>query len=210
MIVLRRDKTDPLTRDELDGNFMEIAKKVSLLGNENIGGVKTFTSSPIVPNLANGDTSTKAANANFVTTTVQTALTDFAASHPAQDNTKVPLAGGTMTGDLIINANLIVSGNITETSDKRVKQDIQSLENSLLKVLSLEGVSYVKNGNPSDIRNIGLIAQDVKHIIPEVVSVDDNGMLSVSYSNIVAVLIEAIKEQDKKITELSDKLDSLL
>jgi hypothetical protein len=208
MIVLRRDKTDPLTRDELDGNFMEISKKVSLLGNENIGGVKTFTSSPIVPNLASGDTSTKAANANFVATTVQSALTDFAASHPAQDNTKVPLAGGTMTGDLIINANLIVSGNITETSDRRVKSYIEPITHALDKVLLLDGVSYMKDGMIN--KNIGLIAQDVSRVVPEVVSMDTDGMFSVSYSNLVALLIEAIKEQDKKITELNDKLDSLI
>jgi hypothetical protein len=208
MIVLRRDKIDPLTRDELDGNFMEISKKVSLTGNENIGGVKTFTSSPIVPNLASGDTSLKAANANFVSTTVQTALTNFAATLSSQDNSKVPLAGGTMTGDLIINANLIVSGNITETSDIRVKNDIKHLESSLHKVKLLNGVSYIKDGQIN--RNIGLIAQEVKLVVPEVVSSDSEGMLSVSYSNLVALLIEAIKEQDIRINNLVEKLDSLI
>jgi hypothetical protein len=208
MIILRRDKIDPLTRDELDGNFMEISKRVSLTGNENIGGVKTFTSSPIVPDLASGDTSLKAANANFVSTTVQSALIDFAATHPSQDNTKVPLAGGTMTGDLIINANLIVSGNITETSDMRVKNEIKHLESSLYKVKLLNGVSYIKVGQTD--RNIGLIAQEVKLVVPEVVSTDSEGMLSVSYSNLVALLIEAIKEQDIRINNLVEKLDSLI
>jgi hypothetical protein len=208
MIILRRDKTNPLTRDELDGNFMEISNRVSLAGDENIDGIKTFSASPIVPTLASGDSSQKIANALFVSTTVTNALTTFASSHPAQDNTKVPLAGGTMTGDLIINANLVVSGNITETSDIRVKSDIEPITGALDKVLLLNGVSYIKDGQTS--RNIGLIAQEVLPIVPEVVSTDLGGILSVGYANLVALLIEAIKEQDKKIMELNDKIDSLI
>jgi hypothetical protein len=208
MITLRRDKTNPLTRDELDGNFMEISNKVSLAGNENIDGIKTFSASPIVPTLANGDSSQKIANALFVSTTITNALATFSSSHPTQDNTKVPLAGGTMTGDLIINANLVVSGNITETSDIRVKSDIEPITGALDKVLLLNGVSYIKDGQTS--RNIGLIAQEVLPIVPEVVSTDLGGILSVGYANLVALLIEAIKEQDKKIMELNDKIDSLI
>jgi hypothetical protein len=208
MITLRKDKTNPLTRDEMDNNFLQIANKVSLIGDENVDGIKTFIKTPKFPSAVLGDASTKGATTLFVADTISSALTEFAVSHPAQDNSKLPLVGGTLSGNLIIDANLTVSGNITETSDLRVKSEIKPLESSLDRVKLLNGVSYIKDGQFS--RNIGLIAQEVIKVVPEVVSTDDNGMLSVSYSNLVALLIEAIKEQDKKIEALTEKLDSLI
>lgn len=206
MIVLRREKDSPLTRDEVDNNFFELATKlnsvVNLTDPQNIAGIKTFTTSPVVPNLILGDSSTKAVNAKFVADTAASLIQTIQAI-PTSDDTKLPLAGGTLTGDLIINANLTVSGNITETSDIRLKHDVKPLTDSLDKVLSLQGVSFIKNG--FDDTNIGFIAQDVLEIVPEVVK-NDGEYLSVSYSNLVALLVEAIKEQEMRIQDLENKL----
>ena len=87
---------------------------------------------------------------------------------------------------------------ISSSSDIRLKTDILTLENSLYKVLNLRGVEYNINK-----KCIGLIAQETENIIPEVVITSGiDGYKSIEYANIVALLIEAIKEQNKLIENL--------
>ena len=92
-------------------------------------------------------------------------------------------------------------------SDERLKDDVKPLENSLDKVLALQGVSYKWNlGERKGQSDIGLIAQQVEKVIPEVVrdktNIDGDTYKSVNYEHLVGVLIEAIKEQQKQIEEL--------
>ncbi len=103
--------------------------------------------------------------------------------------------------------NTITGVNINTTSDARLKDDIKRLLNATEKVNTLEGVSYTlkESGEAS----IGLIAQEVEKILPEVVSTDEEGYKSIAYGNIVALLIEAIKEQDQRIKHLEEKLVSV-
>jgi len=108
---------------------------------------------------------------------------------------------------LFVTGVVTASGDITAFSDVRVKENIQDLEGSLDKVTQLRGVSYNKIG--SEEKSIGVIAQEIKEVLPEVVKEGEDGMLSVAYGNITAVLIEAIKEQQKQIDELKAKLDGL-
>jgi len=103
----------------------------------------------------------------------------------------------TFTSNTQINANLTVTGDINNSSDIRLKSNIETLNDSLNKVLSMRGVSYTKDNKQS----IGLIAQEVINVIPEVVNTDSEYM-SVAYGNLIALLIEAIKE-------LNDKIDNL-
>jgi hypothetical protein len=111
-------------------------------------------------------------------------------------------AGPTFTGTLT--AATISATTITETSDERLKTNIVPLTNALDTVLALDGKAFVKDGKAS----IGLIAQQVQRVLPQVVVTgeDDMQTLSVQYGNIVAVLIEAVKEQQKQIEELKAKL----
>jgi len=97
-------------------------------------------------------------------------------------------------------------GNITANSDARIKTNIKTLENALDKVKSLRGVSFERKD--SGIKNIGVIAQEVEAIVPELVRESD-GLKSVAYGNIVALLIEAVKEQNKKIEELEKICQSI-
>jgi len=98
----------------------------------------------------------------------------------------------------------ITAADFNTTSDKRLKSNIKTLnsESALEKVKELTGVYYEMNGKQS----VGLIAQDVENVVPEVVIEREDGYKGVSYSNLVAVLIEAIKEQDTKITALENRL----
>ena len=97
------------------------------------------------------------------------------------------------------------SGNFSATqftslSDKTKKTNIRPVENALEITKQLEGVRFdwIDNDKPS----VGLIAQDVEKVLPELVETSGDGTKSVSYGNIIGVLIEAIKEQQKLIDQL--------
>jgi hypothetical protein len=98
--------------------------------------------------------------------------------------------------------NFTATGNVTAYSDQRLKNDIKTIEDALDKVRKLRGVSYV-NANTNE-PSIGVIAQEVKEVIPEVVQ-DNGGLLSVAYGNLVGVLIEAVKELSAKVDALESK-----
>jgi hypothetical protein len=107
--------------------------------------------------------------------------------------------------------SLWVNGT-TYASDERFKQNITTIQSPLQKLLQLNGVEYemrtgefVKNNFQSG-RQIGLLAQNVEKVIPEAVS-EQNGYKGVDYAKLVPLLIEAIKEQNKKIEELERKLN---
>ena len=91
------------------------------------------------------------------------------------------------------------------TSDKRWKKEIEPLSDALSTIQKLNGVSYLWKQDEfpekefSDDRQVGLIAQDVEKILPEVVKTDEEGYKSIAYSQIVPVLIEAVKSQQKII-----------
>lgn len=110
------------------------------------------------------------------------------------------------------NKLLKVNGSLELTSgyaasDRRWKKDINPLKDSLATVQKLEGVSYLWKSEEfpekgfEDRRQIGLVAQEVEKIIPEVVKTDDEGYKSISYTQLIPVLIEAVKSQQKTIEE---------
>ena len=79
-------------------------------------------------------------------------------------------------------------------SDERIKSNIKTIENALGKVLLLRGVEFTFNLEPER-KRMGLIAQETELIIPEVVRTDENyGINSIEYQNLVALLIESVKE----------------
>ena len=95
------------------------------------------------------------------------------------------------------------NNNVTAFSDERLKDNIETLEDGLAKVEQLRGVTYTRN----DKENIGVIAQEVEKILPEIVLTadDEMGTKSVDYSRIPAVLIEAVKELSERVKELENK-----
>jgi hypothetical protein len=110
---------------------------------------------------------------------------------------------------LDVTGEIRATGDIIAYSDMRMKKDVQTLESALDKVSKLRGVSYrMKNSDKDDLK-IGVIAQEVQQVIPEVVSEDDNGNLSVAYGNMVGLLIEAVKELSTQNKEQQGEIDSL-
>ena len=110
---------------------------------------------------------------------------------------------GSYTGDFNVDGEIIATGDVTAYSDRALKRNIQTIENALDKVIALRGVTYQKDEKDG----LGVIAQEVEEVLPEVVRQDGYGMRSVAYGNIVGVLIEAIKEQQKQIEELKSKIN---
>ena len=99
------------------------------------------------------------------------------------------------------NGDANLYGRLYQTSDRKIKKDVKIIENALLKVNQLNGVEYVNiNDNSS---HIGLIAQDVEPIIPQVVNYNpETDLKSVAYGNLTPLLINAIKELSEKIRVL--------
>jgi len=97
-----------------------------------------------------------------------------------------------------------VTGNMFADSDKRLKKSIRPIKNALTIINKLQGVRF--NWRKSNKASIGVIAQDVEKLIPEIVSTNSEGFKSVDYSLLTAVLIQAINEQQKQINELREML----
>ena len=93
--------------------------------------------------------------------------------------------------------------NVTAFSDERLKDNIETIENGLDKVEQLRGVTYTRDEKES----IGVIAQEVEKILPEIVLTadDEMGTKSVDYSRLTAVLIEAVKDLSARVKELEGK-----
>ncbi len=99
------------------------------------------------------------------------------------------------------------NNDVTAFSDKRLKTDIKPITNGLNKVMQMQGVYYKRNDVENAREQVGVLAQDMEQILPEVVLTadDDIQTKSVDYGKICSVLIEAIKELKDEIEELKAK-----
>lgn len=139
---------------------------------------------------------------------------DFHGSELETADHTVRLDGGgpgsttlSLTGHLQTSGNITSTGNVTAFSDERLKTDVNVIENAIDKVSALRGVTFMRKDQADSGRQTGLIAQDVETVMPEAVRrMPDSGMLSVAYGNLVGLLVEAIKEQQKQIDDLKRSL----
>ena len=98
--------------------------------------------------------------------------------------------------------NAVLIGTLTQNSDMKLKTNILPISQVLSSVLSLNGYRYQwKDKNRDQSIQIGLLAQEVQQYFPELVKQNDKGILGVNYSGLVPVVIEAMKEQEKKINQ---------
>ena len=108
-------------------------------------------------------------------------------------------------GDATVSNDLTVSGDVVVSSDARLKSNIVSLGSTLSRLLLIDGKSYEMKGK----QKIGVLAQEIKEVFPELVSEDANEMLAVNYQGLVPVLINALKEQDAKMKEQQSEIEIL-
>jgi len=112
--------------------------------------------------------------------------------------------------DVLANGNAWLRGTLTQASDIRLKRNISSLENSLARLSQLSGYHYYwKDSNTDQSLQIGLIAQEVQKLFPELVKENEKGELSVNYTGLIPVMIESIKEQEQETKALFQKVERL-
>ena len=145
-------------------------------------------------------------------------------SLPSHAHDYLPLSGGTLTNSLTLSAgNITVSaGSVSakngffETSDERLKDIQVPLTTDLEKLSHLRKVYFNFKEDPKD-THIGVIAQDIKELYPEIVNETDEGTLNVDYSKLSVIALDAVdqlyesnKELTKKYNELEEKLNSII
>jgi hypothetical protein len=133
---------------------------------------------------------------------------------------------GFRTGGNVTNMTLDASGNLTVVgcvdgnntacaSDKRFKKNITDVADPIDLLERLRGVTYEWRADEfpdrhfDSSRHFGVVAQEVREILPEIVREREDGYLSVEYTSLIPLLLEAIKEQQQRIESLEDKLERL-
>ena len=119
----------------------------------------------------------------------------------------------TFKDDQVISGSIYVTGDVVaySTSDERLKDNIELISNPIEKVNQLRGVEFDWNDKSmfkAGKHDYGVIAQDVEKVLPELVKETHTGYLGVDYDKIVGLLIEVVKEQEKRIKELENKVGS--
>lgn len=175
------------------------------VGNQ--GAVADFTLASGVNTIADGYNSTVIGAYN--TTDPNAEASNFSLSNRAFviGNGDDTARSDAMT--VLFDGTTTVAGELTVNSDMRLKTNIISLGATLANVLQIDGKSYNMKRDAQQKTKIGLLAQDIQKIYPELVS-EQNGILSVNYQGLVPVLINAIKEQQTLIDKNSKLIEKLI
>jgi hypothetical protein len=111
---------------------------------------------------------------------------------------------------LFKNGNMIISGTLTQSSDARLKKDIEPINDAVQKLEKLSGYHYHwKNEVENPGLQTGLLAQEVKEVFPELVVENHKGEMSVNYSGMIPYLLEAVKSQQQTIEQLKQEIKAL-
>lgn len=114
----------------------------------------------------------------------------------------------TFTYPLNVNGIIYASDNMYIASDKRKKENLEVISNAVAKLEKIHGYTYNILSNTT--RHAGVIAQEVELVLPEVVSIDSNGHKSVAYGNLIALVINALKEVAQEVKNLKTHIYSAL
>ena len=195
---------------------------VQTSGAQSIAGVKTFSSLPVFSSGIN------------IGSTSYSLFTYSSLLYLTAPSGVISIGGGPggAQNDLRITNGSLVVGNITNsttngridasndvvafsTSDKRLKKYIKNIKNPLDKISKINGVTFEwkktddkmkKEVHSFEGNDVGVLAQEIEEVLPEVVVTRDSGYKAVRYEKIIPLLIEAIKDQQKQIDELKSKL----
>ena len=129
----------------------------------------------------------------------------------------IDLSGNlSMDGNLVVGGYIRASGNITAyySSDINLKDNIRPIENALFKVKQLKGIEFDWNDKAGEVErekghDVGLIAQEVEKVLPEIVQTREDGIKAIQYDKVTTLLVQAIKEQQELIEELQEKVERL-
>jgi len=153
----------------------------------------------LFPNTITATSLTTSAATTAGSLTVDSVVMDGTTIGHSSDSDLMTLASGSLT----------VAGDVVVSSDARLKSNIVALGPTLMSLLQIEAKSYTMKDDKEQKQKIGLLAQEVQKVFPELVSEDKNGMLAVNYQALVPVLINALKEQEDNYNKLLESLEML-
>jgi hypothetical protein len=172
------------------------------VGNAPIGGTPAASSGDLnVTGTVRGTT----ISASQTITGTNASFPGTVNSGPIIGSSTLNIAGvstlATVNSGTIVSSGTITGTDVIASSDVRTKNNIVTIDSALDKVMRMRGVFFERNVEPGE-KRVGVIAQEVEKILPEVVYTDENGLKSVSYGSIIGLLIEAIKEQQEVIKKV--------
>jgi hypothetical protein len=126
-----------------------------------------------------------------------------------RSNGYVAILKETPSYQLDVTGSIRATSDVIAFSDRRVKENIVTIDSALEKVTKLRGVTYTRKDIDDKSTKVGVIAQEVLDILPEVVEKDDEGKYSVAYGNMAGVFIEAIKELKAEVDSLKQEIKQL-
>jgi hypothetical protein len=109
---------------------------------------------------------------------------------------------------VLFDGTTTIAGDLSINSDARLKANIISLGSTLAKLLQIDGKTYTMKKDENKKQKIGVLAQDIEKVFPELVS-ESNGVKSVNYQGLVPVLINALKEQNDRMKVQQSQIDEL-
>ena len=182
-------------------------------GNDSTAmGRETAASGAIATAMGDGTTASDYASVvigqyNLLGSTVTNNATEF-----STENTAFVIGNGDFNDrsdalTVLFDGTTTIAGDLSINSDARLKANIISLGSTLAKVLQIDGKSYTMKKDENKKQKIGVLAQDIEKVFPELVS-ESNGVKSVNYQGLVPVLINALKEQDAKMNEQQAEIDT--
>lgn len=129
-----------------------------------------------------------------------------AGSYAAADHTHAYLStnGGTINGTLTVTGQILSNADVVAYSDERLKTNVRLIENAVDKLDFIHGYYYNMLGVENS-KQVGVIAQELQDILPEAIIVDSNGFMGVRYTNIIPLLINAVKELSQRVKTLEIK-----
>jgi len=211
-ITFRANKGQTLTYSEMDQNFGSFLYSSSLSGNGqqlnlhytgsiNVPINSGSVSYSLIRGLQNAGSDLRVALFSGSSTIVT--RNGFICDETGSVGIKINESNAPLSYALDVSGSIRASGTILQSSDERLKENIYPIDNAFDRVNNIEGVYF--NWKDKSERNVGVLAQQVEKVLPEVVSQDGNGYLNVDYGGIVPLLLEAIKELEARITYLENK-----
>jgi len=126
--------------------------------------------------------------------------------------TTAPAYNLEVIGDARVSGDLTINGVFHNYSDIRLKTKIETLTDVLSKLDQLRGVTYEFKNQEKYAKGpqVGVIAQELQKVFPQLVFIEKDGYLSVNYSQLTAVLIQAVKEQQQEIDLLKKQMEKVM
>tara|TARA_B110000503_G_scaffold142250_1_gene238430 strand:- start:914 stop:2074 length:1161 start_codon:yes stop_codon:yes gene_type:complete len=225
VVIGSRNKSEGFKSVSIGGDNLSSGTSSTAIGENNIAtgdhsiAMGLFSESPALHGFAFGNNA-YADGFNTVAVGSANTIDENAVSGEWNVNNRVfvvgngyydPNTGAVTRSDaltVLFDGTTTIAGDLTINSDARLKANIISLGSTLAKILQIDGKTYTMKKDENKKQKIGVLAQDVQKVFPELVS-EFNGIKSVNYQGLVPVLINALKEQDGKIKEQEKRLKRL-